>query len=771
MTLDPRSHSKPSASRGKPEGPVGGHAGRLALGLAVWVVLALMACWGAGPPRPKPIDAPAHQFSAERAFEVLRVLRGDGRPHPAGSVANDGVIDRLQHEIRKLGLKPVLQETFVVAPNGRGGNVRNVTAVASGKQGAPYIMISVHHDSVGAGPGVSDDLAGIATALESVRALRAQGAHQHGILLLFTDAEEVALGGAEAFALENDLMSQVACTINLEARGTSGPSRLFETGPDSAHLVRAWSRGVSRPSGTSIATDIYKRLGNDSDLSVFRAHGMPGLNFAFIGDVHHYHTPGDDLDNLDLASLQHHGENVLGVLRSLMTLEHLERDGSDDVYFDLFGRLAVVVGERTVLALMLLCLCAVLWGSHLAARDRALGWGRLALAYAWLPFVVLAPVVLAEASTMGLSAWLGPDPGNARPWAARLFAFGCVVFVFPCMAGLAARSVRPSVMALASFGAWGFLGLLVALFLPGGGYLFLGPMLAVSLPALGVRHRGDVDARFGRICLFALGSAVVLWTPVQLGLEETVGTRVAFATTAPLAALGTLALPLLMAAPRWMRRSLVGVGFLMVATGLGMVLLHHGPTEERPQRLTMVHVLKEDGGISRVLERPANGTMEEQLSLGEHRAEPLTIQDLNVEVLPNGTRKVTGRIQSLSGALHLFLQPDRGPQVISARFEGRSLPLRPAPSMAGHDHGPDLSAEPTGFELFGLPDDGYAIEWIFAPGPAEGGPPETVEWITEEEILGLDPSQVSRRPAHFVPSGRGDRTRVMGRLTFEIPTR
>jgi hypothetical protein len=744
---------------------------RLGLGLTIWVILALAAAWGARPPRPKPIDAPAHQFSAERAFETLRVLRGDGQPHPAGSVANDGVIDRLQREIKKLGLTPVMQETFVVAPNGRGGHVRNVTALASGATGAPYIMISVHHDSVGAGPGVSDDLAGIATALESVRALREQGPHKHGVLLLFTDAEEIALAGAEAFALENEMMGQVSCTINLEARGTSGPSRLFETGPDSAHLVRAWSRGVGYPSGTSIATDIYKRLENDSDLSVFRAHGLPGLNFAFIGGVEHYHTAGDDLANLDLASLQHHGENVLGVLQSLMTLDHLERDDSDDVYFDLFGRIAIVIGERTALGLVILCLCAVLWGSYLAVRDRALSWGGLALAYAWLPLAFLVPVVLAEATTLGLTAWLGPDPGNARPWAARLFAYGCIVLILPCMAGLVGRTVRPSAMALASFGAWGFLGLLVALFLPGGGYLFLGPLLAVALPALGVRHRGDVDARFGRICLFAIGAAVVLWMPLQLGLEQTVGTKLTAATTAPLAAMGTLVLPLLMAAPRLMRRGLAGLGVLMVTSGLALVLLHHGATEERPQRMTMVRVVEADGTITHVIERPGVETFKAQEALGDSFEPTAAIQGMAVEVLPNGTRKVTGRIQSPSGALHLFLQPDRGPQLISARFEGRSLPLRARPSLAGDEHDPDLAAEPCGYELFALPTKGYAIEWIFAPGPSSEGPSETVEWVTEEEILGLSPGAVAWRPAKFVPSDRGDRTRLMGRISFEIPTK
>ena len=41
-----------------------------------------------------------------------------------------------------------------------------------------------------------------------------------------------------------------------------------------------------------------------------------GLNFAFTGDVALYHSKRDNLENLDKASLQHHGENMLAAVKA-----------------------------------------------------------------------------------------------------------------------------------------------------------------------------------------------------------------------------------------------------------------------------------------------------------------------------------------------------------------------------------------------------------------------------------------------------------------------
>ncbi len=105
--------------------------------------------------------------------------------------------------------------------------------------------------------------------------------------------------------------------VNLEARGTGGESIMFETSDENAWLVDAYAHAVRRPAALSVTYEAYKRLPNDTDLTVFKRAGLAGMNFAFIDEVSHYHTPLDDLAHLDLGSLQHQGENALAVARTL----------------------------------------------------------------------------------------------------------------------------------------------------------------------------------------------------------------------------------------------------------------------------------------------------------------------------------------------------------------------------------------------------------------------------------------------------------------------
>jgi hypothetical protein len=80
---------------------------------------------------------------------------------------------------------------------------------------------------------------------------------------------------------------------------------------------------------------------NDTDFTVFRQAGMPGLNFAFIGGVEHYHQPSDDLAHVSLSTLQHAGDLALGLARHFGEVDLTGLRGADAVYFDLLGRVLV----------------------------------------------------------------------------------------------------------------------------------------------------------------------------------------------------------------------------------------------------------------------------------------------------------------------------------------------------------------------------------------------------------------------------------------------
>ncbi|MBK8259783.1 MAG: M28 family peptidase [Nannocystis sp.] len=108
--------------------------------------------------------------------------------------------------------------------------------------------------------------------------------------------------------------------LNVEARGTTGVSRMFESSRGAA-LIAAFAAGAPRPSATSLAVEIYRRMPNDTDLSVFLGEGVPGLNFGFIGGVARYHTPRDDLAHLDLRSVQQQGDAPLRAARALLAAD------------------------------------------------------------------------------------------------------------------------------------------------------------------------------------------------------------------------------------------------------------------------------------------------------------------------------------------------------------------------------------------------------------------------------------------------------------------
>src|SRR5262249_38111762 len=129
--------------------------------------------------------------------------------------------------------------------------------------------------------------------------------------------------------------------LNFEARGSHGASLMFQTaGDDVAWLVERLA-GAPRVFASSFFPEAYKRLPNDTDLSVFRRKNVPGYDFAFIEGLAAYHAPTDDVGHLDLRSLQHHGLYALTLTKRLADLPPPPRTKSSLVYFDLFGAMLI----------------------------------------------------------------------------------------------------------------------------------------------------------------------------------------------------------------------------------------------------------------------------------------------------------------------------------------------------------------------------------------------------------------------------------------------
>ncbi|HKR64712.1 MAG TPA: M28 family peptidase, partial [Thermoanaerobaculia bacterium] len=223
----------------------------LSVFLPLLAVLAL-ATWRARGPEPKPATAPPREFSAARAMDVLRATLAEQTPHPVASPANARVRDRIVARFRDLGYPANVHRTFACNAHAVCANVDNILA------GAPNaaVLLVAHYDSVGAGPGASDDGMGIATLLEIARAIRGERFH-NSVAFLVDDGEEAGLLGAEGFVAQGGAPRIV---INVENRGTYGLSNMFETSRGNRWLVRHLARALERPQGSSLFYAIYNLL-------------------------------------------------------------------------------------------------------------------------------------------------------------------------------------------------------------------------------------------------------------------------------------------------------------------------------------------------------------------------------------------------------------------------------------------------------------------------------------------------------------------------------
>ena len=149
--------------------------------------------------------------------------------------------------------------------------------------------------------------------------------------MLFTDNEEYGGGlGAEAFLRSHAWADEVDCVLNFEGLGSTGPSILFETGPDSGGLVRSWARSAQLPVGQSWFHEIYSKTPINTDLTRFSESGVPGLNFAHWARSTIYHTPLDTVASLDTKSLQHTGSYALAMVKKLEAQDLSTHRGSGD---------------------------------------------------------------------------------------------------------------------------------------------------------------------------------------------------------------------------------------------------------------------------------------------------------------------------------------------------------------------------------------------------------------------------------------------------------
>jgi hypothetical protein len=454
------------------------------------------------------------------------MLAGTIGSRPVGTPANARARAYIIDQLRLFGFEVRVQEADARrAEIGRTARVANIIAIRQGTRRDAIGLVS-HYDSSPSAPGAADDALGVAVSLEAARVLAARGERQWTLMVLVTDGEEAGLMGAAALVTDPEVDDRLGAYLNIEAVGSSGPATLFETGPGNAWMVDGWARAAPHPAGSSFAIEVYSRLPNDTDFSILKRHGIPGLNFAPIGDSYAYHTPRDTPERLSPVTLRETGENVVSIVTRLDAADITRRTESVPTYFDVARRIGVSYGPLAswILAALALLTGVIAWVKVTAAAIRIEGLGRWVLTWLW----TLIGAVLVAGAMVGATWLLRAAREVYHPWYARpdrLFllvaAVGLAVGWSIGRAGywLPARAHglrHPLVTWSVTLPVWIALSSAALWFTPGAAYLWLVPLFAAGVLLAAVPVASGLIVRGVSVVVFVVVATV--WLPHTIEL-------------------------------------------------------------------------------------------------------------------------------------------------------------------------------------------------------------------------------------------------------------
>ena len=541
------------------------------------------------PPASKPITAPSNEFSGERAFGILSHLLSENKGHPVGSELNKLVKQRIIDELSKFNISSTVQKTWSCSfHHNNCAFVENIVAVIPGETDSDYVALMAHYDSVPMAPGAGDDGAAVAAMLESARILKAEAPFKRPILLLFTDAEEVGLIGAEAFFRQHELAKKVSVVLDFEGSGSTGISQVLRTSGANQVIINAFQRESSYPKGASLINEIFKRMPNDTDFSVALRAKIPGIDFAFTGERNHYHTPNDNIENIDHRSIQHHGENMLPTTRWLANNEIVTTE-PNYVYMHFYNTWSqwTTTFSPYLLALSLIFIAL----AYKRTEATALGvFGGFSLS-----LLVMFTTILVSFVTFKLIAYF---QGTTVSFPANDLAYRIALFSSALTGALVAALVSNRYFSFinAMLGAWVFwLALSIPLFLymPDAVNVLLVPLLSGTLFLAISTYFSNQSTR--TILLLSLIFLLPSTLGIVLLLESSQGYNLIVATMPFLALFMTIFVPLIHGS-----RLKTPLTLAAIITTVSMITAIMSPlySVQRPQLVNIIYIEDLDAGTA-----------------------------------------------------------------------------------------------------------------------------------------------------------------------------
>jgi hypothetical protein len=470
-----------------------------------------------------PHTSPAGEFSAFRAFEHLKVIARE--PHPTGSAANARVRDYLIQQLQGLDLEPQVQRTGIpslldIYPGPyAAGVVENVMARLRGTGSTGAVLLMAHYDSVSTAPGATDDGSGVVTLLETLRALKNGPPLRNDIILLFTDGEELGEVGSQGFVSEHPWAQDVSVVWNLDSGGSCGAADIDIS---NGWALKEFKKVVPHPITSSISAELAKLgpLGGDDTL-VFDRKKLTVADVSYGGCQFRYHTAKDDVENIDLRSVQHLGIYTLAVARdwgnsNLNEIPTLP----DSVFFVIPGRIisypVALVRPLTALLVILFIIVLMLGLRRWRLSLRPLTFGILLWLGSTLLCAALSALLWWALKTLGFVNFSYSSAYNARTYALAFVAL--TIAAGFAVHGFSRRRIGVENLALGGLFWFLVLALLSGWVMPGLNVLFVLP-LGLGLLSLVMPFRSSGRKMLSAVVRLLLAvPAVFLFTLLIAGI-------------------------------------------------------------------------------------------------------------------------------------------------------------------------------------------------------------------------------------------------------------
>ncbi|MFN0207167.1 MAG: M28 family peptidase [Planctomycetota bacterium] len=496
------------------------HSVRRIVYILAFVISIALALWSHSAPNAH--DAAASGFPMAKAERHLEVIAS--RPRFIGTDANATIRGYIVKELEDAGIETEIQASTALAR--RFANtpedvvINNIIARIPGSSKADAILLMCHYDSVPGAPGAGDDGAAVASLLTILKLLKQAAPLPNTIIGLFTDGEERGLLGARAFVKEpHRLLKDIRVVLNFEGRGNAGPAWMFETSSNNRTLIKQFSQFSPVPMGCSLMSAAYRYMPNDTDFTIFRRAGIPGLNFAFIGGYENYHQPADTIQKLDRGSFAHHGIQMLTMAKGLSAVDLNQANSSDfgeSTYFNITSAVLVqysneMVWPITIIACLLSFLLLLRWMSHgtvtfvklLLAFAAVFAWVAAATVFVFL----ICQGILKISGVSYFGIWGYTEYDNICFIAISAFV---VLLTFAVSAWLSKRLGRDAVLS-ATLLLFSILAIALSVYVESGAFLFAWPLLVISA----ARHLG-AHAPPQWIYLLATLAVAAFWAPLVL---------------------------------------------------------------------------------------------------------------------------------------------------------------------------------------------------------------------------------------------------------------